>query len=41
MAVLPIVKYGDPILRKKVNNVVLEDIENLTELLNDMFDTMY
>ena len=41
MAVLPIVKYGDPILRKKVNNVALEDIENLSELLDDMFDTMY
>ena len=41
MAVLPIVKYGNPILRKKVNNVALEEIENITEILNDMFDTMY
>ena len=41
MAVLPIVKYGDPILRKKVNQVYLDEIVNLSKVLEDLFDTMY
>ena len=41
MSVLSIVKYGDPILRKKVNQVDFEEIKNLSELLDNMFDTMY
>lgn len=41
MAVLPVVKYGDPILRKKVNKVDINEIGQLTNLLDDMFDTMY
>ncbi len=39
MAILPVVKYGDPILRQKVRNVV--DFENLNSLIKDMFETMY
>ena len=41
MAVLPVVKYGDPILRKKVESVKLDSIYTLTEFIDDMFDTMY
>ena len=39
MAVLPVVKYGDPILRKKTSKVV--EFDNLDSLIDDMFDTMY
>ncbi|MDY0270454.1 peptide deformylase [Trichloromonas sp.] len=37
--ILPIVTYGDPILRKKCNNVK-EITENIIILINDMFDTL-
>ncbi len=39
MAVLDIVKYGDPILRKVCDPVT--DFSNLDGLISDMFDTMY
>ena len=39
MSVLNIVKYGDPILRKKCQSVV--DFSKLPSLVEDMFDTMY
>ena len=39
MALLPVVKYGDPILRKKVDTVT--DFSKLETLIDDMFDTMY
>ena len=39
MALLPVVKYGDSILRKKVNKVT--DFSQLNNLIEDMFDTMY
>ena len=39
MAVLDIVHYGDPILRKKC--VPVKDFSILGNLLDDMFDTMY
>ncbi len=39
MAIIPVIKYGDPILRKKVRNV--EDFKNLSTLIDDMFETMY
>jgi len=39
MAVLPIVKYGDPLLRKKAELVT--DIQAVADLLDDMFETMY
>ena len=39
MALLPVVKYGDPILRKKVDEV--SDFSELDNLINDMFETMY
>jgi len=41
MAVLPVVKYGDPILRKKVELMDLTQFEKYTELIDDMYDTMY
>ncbi|UCH63078.1 MAG: peptide deformylase [Fidelibacterota bacterium] len=39
MAVLPIVKYGDPLLRKKAERVI--DVQTVPGLLDDMFETMY
>jgi len=39
MALIPIVKYGDPILRRKVKTVT--DFTNLDILIENMFDTMY
>lgn len=37
---LPIVAYGDPVLRKKAEEID-EDYPNLKELIDDMFETMY
>ena len=39
MAVKGILKYGDPILRKRCKNV--EDFGTILNLVEDMFDTMY
>ena len=39
MSVLQVVHYGDPILRKKCNEV--KDFSKLSILIEDMFDTMY
>ena len=39
MAVMEVVQYGDPILRKKCNLVT--EYEKIGSLINDMFDTMY
>jgi len=39
MAVLDIVKYGDPILRKKCK--LVEDFSNIGTIVDDMFDSMY
>ena len=39
MAVLKIVNYGDPILRKKCQS--LNDFSKLPKFVEDMFDTMY
>ncbi|ADX68601.1 MULTISPECIES: peptide deformylase [Weeksella] len=38
--VLPIIAYGDPILRKKTA-LIEQDYPHLTELIENMFDTMY
>ena len=37
---LPIVAYGDPILRKKTSEIE-EDYPDLKQLIDNMFDTMY
>ena len=37
---LPIVAYGDPVLRKKAEEID-EDYPNLKQLIDDMFETMY
>lgn len=37
---LPIVAYGDPVLRK-VAEEIDEDYPDLKKLIDDMFDTMY
>ena len=39
MSVLQVVNYGDPILRKKCDEV--KDFSKLSTLIEDMFDTMY
>ncbi len=39
MALMKVIKYGDPILRKKCVNV--KDFSALPELVDDMFATMY
>lgn len=38
--ILPIVVYGDPVLRKKAVDID-KDYPNLTQLIADMFETMY
>jgi len=38
--ILPIVLYGDPVLRK-VGEQIDKNYEGLTQLIKDMFDTMY
>lgn len=38
--ILPIVGYGDPVLRKKGENITAE-YPNLKQLIKDMFETMY
>ena len=39
MAVLDVVHYGDPILRKKCKSV--NEYSNLNKIIDDMFDSMY
>lgn len=38
--ILPIVAYGDPVLKKKAKEIP-EDFPNLQELIDNMFETMY
>ena len=38
--ILPIVAYGDPVLRKKAT-VISSDYPNLKELIDNMYETMY
>lgn len=38
--ILPIVAYGDPVLKRKAKDVP-EDFPNLKELIDNMFETMY
>ncbi|MEN1784482.1 MAG: peptide deformylase [Bacteroidota bacterium] len=38
--ILPIMAYGDPVLRKKAKSIA-NDYPNLQQLTNDMFETMY
>ncbi|HEU5163275.1 MAG TPA: peptide deformylase [Thermoanaerobaculia bacterium] len=40
MAVLPIVKYGDPVLRKPTERITAIDAR-IQKLIDDMVDTMY
>ncbi len=39
MAVLDIIHYGNPILRKKCNPV--KEFDGLNDIINDLFDSMY
>jgi peptide deformylase len=38
---LPIVAYGDPVLRKKAVDIIPEEQPDLKQLVEDMFETMY
>ena len=38
--ILPIVVYGDPVLRKKCVDIE-KTHENLSQLIKDMYETMY
>ncbi|WP_158825498.1 peptide deformylase [Mucilaginibacter lacusdianchii] len=38
---LPIVAYGDPVLRKKAVDIIPEEQPDLKELVENMFETMY
>lgn len=38
--ILPIIGYGDPVLRKKGEEIALDD-PKLTEIITNMYDTMY
>ena len=38
--ILPIVAYGDPILRKKGEDIT-QDYPGLQELIDNMYETMY
>jgi len=38
--ILPIVAYGDPVLKKKAKDIS-KDYQNLDKLINNMWDTMY
>jgi peptide deformylase len=37
---LPIIAYGDPVLRKKASDIS-QDYPNLKQLIEDMYETMY
>lgn len=41
MAVLPIRKYGDPVLRSRAKEIEPSEISGLGALIDDMVDTMY
>lgn len=41
MAVLPIRKYGDPVLRARAKEIEPSEISGLGTLIDDMVDTMY
>ena len=38
--ILPIVAYGDPVLKKEAEEIV-KDYPGLDQLIDDMFETMY
>lgn len=38
---LPIVAYGDPVLRKKATDFAPEEVAGLKQLVADMYETMY
>lgn len=38
---LPIIAYGDPVLRKKATAIEPDEYPNIKELIADLFETMY
>jgi peptide deformylase len=38
---LPIIAYGDPVLRKKATGIEPDEYPNIKQLVEDMFETMY
>src|SRR5271165_4118679 len=41
MMKLPIIAYGDPVLRKKATAIEPEEYPHIKELIENMFETMY
>jgi peptide deformylase len=41
MMKLPIIAYGDPILRKRATAIEPDEYPNIKQLIEDMFETMY
>ncbi len=39
--IIPIVVYGDPVLKKKATDFQKEEAENVKKLVENMFETMY
>ena len=38
--ILPVVAYGDPVLKKRASSIS-KDYPNINSLISDMYDTMY
>src|ERR1700744_798947 len=38
---LPIIAYGDPVLRKKATDIGPDEYPHIKQLVEDMFETMY
>jgi peptide deformylase len=38
---LPIIAYGDPVLKKKATAIEPDEYPNIKQLIDDMFETMY
>ena len=38
---LPIIAYGDPVLRKKATAIEPDEYPHIKQLVEDMFETMY
>jgi peptide deformylase len=41
MMKLPIIAYGDPVLRRKATAIEPDEYPNIKQLIDDMFETMY
>ncbi|PWJ44514.1 peptide deformylase [Sediminitomix flava] len=39
--ILPVVAYGDPVLKKDCEDFTAEELQNIQELVDNMYETMY